>query len=203
MTRYGKPARQHINIRSSFIHAEILLTVSTATHCWFIRHLCGTVSFLRRQESREIEPGVGLWIPASAGMTSIGTPGVKRSDEPQCSLCILRDERNPRTIAIGIEIACTRKPKFLDRTWKGELSTHSIVTIAMTRDEMRYLRGIFMVETEIFEVIAIFPEQAYLSDPYRRTPRGFPVLLNDAYVILDYQVFFCRLWQGFCCPLKA
>ena len=22
-------------------------------------------------------------------------------------------------------------------------------------------------------------------------------------LILDYQVFFCRLWQGFCCPLKA
>ena len=26
----------------------------------------------------------------------------------------------------------------------------------------------------------------------------------DGFILkLDYQVFFCRLWQGFCCPLKA
>ena len=26
---------------------------------------------------------------------------------------------------------------------------------------------------------------------------------NMVVLTLDYQVFFCRLWQGFCCPLKA
>ena len=40
-----------------------------------------------------------------------------------------------------------------------------------------------------------------LGSPVTFVDRESYAEIND--LILDYQVFFCRLWQGFCCPLKA